>query len=291
MSNIEQIHRISVKGTKVFYREAGSNSKPKLLLLHGYPTSSYMFRNLIPLLSSHFHVVAPDLPGFGFTVPAEGYVFDFKALAETVDQFVTKLGWKKFAIYVFDYGSPVGFRLALKNPTRITAVISQNGNAYDEGIDDRFWGPLKKYWAAGKSDSELTSVLRAYIQDKRNVDSQYFDGVVDTAAIDLAPSTLDWALLSREGQTDIQLGLFFDYQNNIRLYPQFQEFLRNSGTPVLLTWGKNDAIFSFAGAEAFKRDVKLKNLEIRYFDTGHFALETHAEEIAEAIINFLVPRL
>ncbi|KAG7786513.1 hypothetical protein KL910_003913 [Ogataea haglerorum] len=254
MSNIEQIHRISVKGTKVFYREAGSNSKPKLLLLHGYPTSSYMFRNLIPLLSSHFHVVAPDLPGFGFTVPAEGYVFDFKALAETVDQFVTKLGWKKFAIYVFDYGSPVGF-------------------------------------PAGKSDSELTYVLRAYIQDKRNVDSQYFDGVVDTAAIDLAPSTLDWALLSREGQTDIQLGLFFDYQNNIRLYPQFQEFLRNSGTPVLLTWGRNDAIFSFAGAEAFKRDVKLKNLEIRYFDTGHFALETHAEEIAEAIINFLVPRL
>ncbi|ESW98134.1 hypothetical protein KL918_004123 [Ogataea parapolymorpha] len=291
MSNIEHIHRTIVQGTDVFYREAGSESKPKLLLLHGYPTSSYMFRNLIPLLSSHLHVVAPDLPGFGFTEPKPGYIFDFEALTETIDQFVTKLGWTKFAIYVFDYGSPVGFRLALKNPSRITAIISQNGNAYDEGIDDRFWGPLKKYWAAGKNDPELTSALRAYIEDKRNVDSQYFDGVSDTIAIDLAPSTLDWALLCRGGQTDIQLGLFFDYQNNIRQYPQFQEFFRNSGVPVLLAWGKNDAIFSFAGAEAFRRDVKPENLDIRYFDTGHFALETHAEEIAGAIINFVVPRL
>ncbi|KAG7828267.1 hypothetical protein KL920_003994 [Ogataea angusta] len=263
----------------------------RLLLLHGYPTSSYMFRNLIPLLSSFFHVVAPDLPGFGFTEPAADYVFDFQTLTETVGQFVKKLGWTKFAIYVFDYGSPVGFRLALESPSQITAVISQNGNAYAEGIDDRFWGPLKKYWAAGKNDPELTSALRAYIQDKRNVCSQYFDGVVEMSAVDLAPSTLDWALLSRDGQTDIQLGLFFDYQNNIRLYPQFQEFLRRSGVPVLLAWGKNDAIFSVAGAEAFRRDVKRENLAIRYFDTGHFALETHAEEIANAIIGFLVPRL
>lgn len=283
---IATVNKVELKdGTKIFYREAGSKTKPNFLLLHGYPTSSYMYRNLIPLLAPHFHVIAPDLPGFGFTEPSKGYEFKFANLTDSIDEFLSIIKLDKFLVYIFDYGAPVAFRLALKNPSRITGIVAQNGNAYEEGIDDRFWAPVKKYWATGNEEDEgYVSALSEFVRDKKNILSQYYDGVEDPGAVDPAPAALDEFLFQRPGQTKIQLGLFFDYQNNVKLYPQFQEFLRSSGVPVLVQWGKNDIIFSVEGAEAYKRDVK--KFKAKYYETGHFALETHVNDIASEIIDF-----
>lgn len=283
-------NKIQVKdGSNIFYREAGSSTKPDILLLHGYPTSSNMFRNLIPLLALDFHVVAPDLPGFGFTEVSSSYKYDFANMADTIELFVEALKIIKFAIYIFDYGAPVGFRLALKDPSRISAIVSQNGNAYEEGIDDRFWAPIRQYWKTRKDDSSFVNALSKFVEDPANIVSQYIDGVENSNTIDPAAYVLDEALLKRTGQTNLQLGLFYDYKNNVDLYPKFQEFLRSSNIPVLLTWGKNDKIFSVDGAEGYKKDAK--NLKIVYLNTGHFALESHAKEISKEIIDFLVPQL
>ncbi|EHN00426.1 YNR064C-like protein [Saccharomyces cerevisiae x Saccharomyces kudriavzevii VIN7] len=285
-SIIATFHKIRVQdGAKVWYREAGVAGNPTIVLLHGFPSSSNMFRNLIPLLASQFHVIAPDLPGFGFSETPDDYTFSFDALSDTVGYLLDALKIEKYFVYIFDYGSPVGFRLALKNPSKITAIISQNGNAYEEGLDDRFWGPLKAYWKSYQSDPAFVEALSSYVQDPANVISQYHDGVADIEAVDPAAYTLDIALMQRTGQTDIQLELFFDYQNNVKLYPEFQQFLRDSNIPVLVAWGANDTIFSVAGAEGYRKDVD--NLKIVYYDTGHFALETHVVEIAEEIISML----
>lgn len=285
MSNIiARFHKIQVQdGVKVWYREAGAAGNPTILLLHGFPTSSNMFRNLIPLLAGQFHIIAPDLPGFGFTETPENYKFSFDSLCESIGYLLDTLSIEKFAMYIFDYGSPVGFRLALKFPSRITGIVTQNGNAYEEGLDDRFWGPLKEYWKSYQSDPVFVKSLIPYLQDPANVICQYHDGVPAIESVDPAAYTLDIALIQRIGQADIQLRLFFDYQNNIKLYPAFQKFLRDSKIPVLVAWGANDTIFSVAGAEAYRKDVD--NLKVVYYDTGHFALETHVVAIAEEIIS------
>lgn len=282
---IATVNKVQLQdGTKIFYREAGSKEKPTFLLLHGFPTSSLMYRNLIPLLAPHFHVVAPDLPGFGFTEPAAGYTYKFANIADSIDEFVKILKLEKFSIFIMDYGAPTGLRLALKDPSRITGIVSQNGNAYTEGLDDRFWGAVKQYWETKEDDSNFVEPLGKFIEDPQNIVDQYLKGVPNPEIVDPAPAALDEFLTSKPGQTEIQLGLFYDYQNNVKLYPDFQKFFRESNVPVLLTWGKNDYIFAVEGAEAFRRDNK--NIKIVYYDTGHFALETHVEPIAKEIIDF-----
>ena len=289
-SRVQTFHKIQVEdGVKIWYREAGDINKPHFLLLHGYPTSSNMFRHLIPFLAPHFHVIAPDLPGFGFTETPESYEYSFSSVTRTIEHFVDILKLSNFAIYIFDYGAPVGLRLALKRPTSITAIVTQNGNAYEEGIDDRFWAPIKRYWQVTRDDPSFVGSLSEFIRDRNNIVSQYLDGVSNSDAIEPSAYVLDEALLKRPGQTDIQLDFFYDYQNNVKLYPQFQEYLRSAGIPVLVFWGKNDYIFSVAGAEAYKRDAK--ESRVRYFDSGHFALEDHVVEIAEEIKSYLLPRI
>jgi len=277
----------TIDGNKILYREAGSNSAPTILLLHGFPTSSHMFRNLIPALADRFHVVAPDLPGFGFSdAPGrKDYVYSFAQLAETIGKFTDTIGLKQFAIYVFDYGAPVGFRLALQRPERITAIISQNGNAYEEGLSQG-WNPIQKYW------KEPSAQNRAALRDFLTPDAtkgQYLYGVQDVTQIAPESYSLDSALLARPGNDEIQLDLFLDYASNVALYPKFQQYLRTKQPPVLAVWGKNDPFFLPPGAEAYKRDVP--NAEVHFFDTGHFALETHAQVIADTIRNFLERKL
>ena len=283
-----KVRKIEVDGeVKVFYREAGNAANPAILLLHGYPTTSHMYRNLIPLLAPHFYVVAPDLPGFGFTDVPDNYVYTFDNLANTIHSFTKKINLKKFVIYIFDYGSPIGFRLALKDSSSITGIVSQNGNAYLEGIDDRFWGPIKQYWATGnQKDPKWSKALIEAIEDPSNIINQYLEGVKDIEQVDPLAYELDIALFKRPGTPAVQLELFYDYKKNIEKYPQFQEYLRTSKVPVLLVWGKNDIIFNVAGADAFKKDVK--NLRISNVDSGHFALETHLDEIAQEIIGFVL---
>jgi pimeloyl-ACP methyl ester carboxylesterase len=277
----------TIDGNKIFYREAGSNSAPTILLLHGFPTSSHMFRNLIPALADRFHVVAPDLPGFGFSdAPSrKDYVYSFAHLAETIGKFTDTIGLKQFAIYVFDYGAPVGFRLALQRPERITAIISQNGNAYEEGLSQG-WNPIQKYW------KDPSAQNRAALRDFLTPDAtkgQYLYGVQDVTQIAPESYSLDSALLARPGNDEIQLDLFLDYASNVALYPKFQQYLRTKQPPVLAVWGKNDPFFLPPGAEAYKRDVP--NAEVHFLDTGHFALETHAQVIADTIRNFLDRKL
>jgi pimeloyl-ACP methyl ester carboxylesterase len=277
----------TIDGNKIFYREAGSNSAPTILLLHGFPTSSHMFRNLIPALADRFHVVAPDLPGFGFSdAPSrKDYIYSFAQLAETIGKFTDTIGLKQFAIYVFDYGAPVGFRLALQRPERITAIISQNGNAYEEGLSQG-WNPIQKYW------KEPSAQNRAALRDFLTPDAtkgQYLYGVQDVTQIAPESYSLDSALLARPGNDEIQLDLFLDYASNVVLYPKFQQYLRTKQPPVLTVWGKNDPFFLPPGAEAYKRDVP--NAEVHFFDTGHFALETHAQVITDTIRNFLERKL
>jgi pimeloyl-ACP methyl ester carboxylesterase len=272
-----------VDGSKIFYREAGPMDSPAILLLHGFPTSSHMFRNLIPALADRYRVVAPDLPGFGFSDSPDRtrFPYTFEHLTNAIDKFTQTIGLDRYAIYVFDYGAPVGLRLALAHPERITAIISQNGNAYEEGLSQG-WNPIQKYW------SEPTPGNRAALRDfltPATTKFMYLHGVLDEALVAPEAYSLDSALLARPGNDEIQLDLFLDYASNVALYPKFQEYFRSTQPPLLAVWGKNDPFFLPAGAEAFKRDNS--SAEVRFYDTGHFALETHAAEIVSAIRGFL----
>ena len=277
-------HRtLNVKGLNLFYREAGDAKAPVLLLLHGFPTSSHMFRNLIPLLADDYHLMAPDLPGFGYTDAPDRtrFAYTFDHLAEIIDALTDALNLRRFALYVFDYGAPVGFRLALKNPERITAIISQNGNAYLEGLSQG-WNPIQRYWAAP------TAAHRAALRDFLKPEAtqwQYTHGVADPALLAPETWTLDAGQLALPGRDEIQLDLFLDYASNVALYPRFQAYFRTHQPPLLAVWGKNDPFFLPPGAEAYRRD--LANAEVRFYDTGHFALETHVREIADDIRGFL----
>jgi pimeloyl-ACP methyl ester carboxylesterase len=271
----------NVDGIKIFYRKTGAASAPKLLLLHGFPSASHMFRDLIPLLADRFHIVAPDLPGFGRSdMPGDRRSFD--RMAEVIDRFTEVIGFDRYAVYVFDYGAPTGFRLAVKHPERITAIISQNGNAYEEGLSDG-WDPIRAYWQdPSKANREA---LRDFLKPETTI-WQYTHGVSDSTAVSPDGYSLDNFYLTKPGMTELQLDLFGDYKNNVALYPTFQKYLRTYRPPVLAVWGKNDPFFLPPGAEAFKRDIP--NAIVRFFDTGHFALETHAAEIAMAISEFLL---
>lgn len=272
-------HHIEADGLRIFYREAGPASAPVLLLLHGFPTSSHMFRELMPRLAGNYRVIAPDLPSFGFTeVPPErNYTYSFDALAHTVEAFVDALGLTRYALYVFDYGAPTGFRLALAHPERVTAIISQNGNAYLQGLGDA-WDPIKAYWQ--NPDEEHRNALRNFL----TLDAtrwQYTHGVPDPETVAPESYTLDAALMERPGNAEIQLDLILNYASNIALYPTFQSYFRENRPPTLAIWGKHDPFFIPAGAEAFQLDNP--NAVVRFLDTGHFALETHVDDIAQAI--------
>ena len=275
--------KISVNGLNIFYREAGNKTSPTLLLLHGFPTSSHMFRNLIPILAKDYHLVAPDLPGFGQTdLPNhKEFSYNFANLADVIAKFTEAIGLKKFSIYIFDYGSPVGLRIALKHPDRIQAVISQNGNAYVEGLSDG-WNPIRAYW---KEPTQANRDALRSMLAPQTTEFQYVHGVADKSAVSPDGRSLDDFYLARAGAHEAQLDLFLDYAKNVELYPEFQKFFRTSKPPLLAVWGKNDPFFLPAGAEAFKRDIP--NAEVQFFDTGHFALETHYEEIGAAILKFL----
>jgi len=278
------IHRIEADGVRVFYREAGDASAPVILLLHGFPSSSFMFRELIPRLANDYRVIAPDLPGFGFTeVPPERkYVYSFDQLATTIEAFTRALRLDHYAIYVFDYGAPTGFRLALAHPERVTAIVSQNGNAYEEGLGDA-WAPIRKYWSAPTAENR--DILRKGVLTEGGTRWQYTHGVANPESVPPESYTLDTALLERPGNKEIQLDLFLDYASNVKLYPKFQEYFRQAKPPLLAIWGKNDPFFVPAGADAFKKDIP--NAKIQFLDTGHFAIETHVAEIASAIKDFL----
>jgi pimeloyl-ACP methyl ester carboxylesterase len=275
--------KVEVDGFKVFYREAGRLDAPKLLLLHGFPTSSHMFRALMPQLAGQFHVVAPDLPGFGQSdMPGRDmFHYTFDSIARVIDRFTEVVGLNRFAIYVFDYGAPTGFRIAAAHPQRIIAIISQNGNAYEEGLSDG-WNPIQAYW---KEASEANrKALRDFLSPQSTF-WQYTHGVPDVTLVSPDGFSLDNHYLARPGADEIQLDLFGDYKSNVALYPKFQSYLRKHKPPLLAVWGKNDPFFLPAGAEAFKRDIP--SAEVHFFDTGHFALETHCDEIAAIIRDFL----
>jgi pimeloyl-ACP methyl ester carboxylesterase len=278
-----QYRTVQADGLEIFYREAGAPEAPVVLLLHGFPTSSFMFRNLIPALSSDYHVVAPDLPGFGYsTAPAHNqYTYTFDNLARTMQAFVDTLGLRRFAIYVFDYGAPVGYRLAMANAEKITAIISQNGNAYEEGLSAN-WAPLQRYWQDPTPAHREALRLFITLQLTR---FQYEEGVADKTLIAPETYTLDQYFLDRPGNDDIQLDLMGDYKNNVARYPEFQQYFRDRKPPLLATWGNKDPFFLPAGAEAYKRD--LPQATVRFYDTGHFALETHSMEISQEILSFL----
>jgi pimeloyl-ACP methyl ester carboxylesterase len=277
------IHRVEADGINIFYRSAGDPEAPVVLLLHGFPTSSFMFRELIPRLADHYRVIAPDLPGFGFTeVPEKRkYKYSFEALARTIEAFTDVLGLTRYAIYIFDYGAPTGLRLAMAHPERVTAIISQNGNAYEEGLGDA-WGPIRKYWS--EPTAENRDVIRQNVLTLETTRWQYTHGVAIPESIAPESYTLDYALMERPGNKEIQLDLFLDYASNVKLYPKFQEYFRNAKPPVLAIWGKNDPFFVPPGAEAYRKD--LPKAEVRFLDTGHFAIETHVVEIAAAMREF-----
>ena len=277
------IRRIEADGVNVFYREAGRADAPVVLLLHGFPTSSFQYRELIPRLADKYRVIAPDLPGFGFTeVPEKRkYKYTFEALAETILAFTDVLGLTRYALYVFDYGAPTGFRLAMARPERVTAIVSQNGNAYEEGLGDA-WAPIRKYWSEPTAKNRL--MLRRALGPE-GLKSQYTDGVPHPETIAPEGYTLDAAMIERPGNMEIQLDLFLDYANNVKLYPKFQEYFCASKPPLLAIWGKYDPFFIPPGAEAFPRDNP--NATVQFLETGHFALETHVEEIASAMREFL----
>ena len=272
-----------VDGIKVFYREAQNVDAPKLLLLHGFPTAGHMFRELIPLLAGRFHLVAPDLPGFGLSdMPSrEKFNYTFENIARVIERFTEIIGFDRFALYVFDYGAPTGFRMAVRRPERITAIISQNGNAYEEGLSEG-WTPIRAYWEDASQANR--KALRAFLTPE-TTSWQYTHGVTDATTVSPDGQNLDNFYLARPGADEVQLDLFGDYKSNVALYPSFQQYFRTHKPPLLAVWGKNDPFFLPAGAEAFKRDTP--DADVRFFDTGHFALETHAREIAESIRDLL----
>ncbi len=276
-------HTAEVDGLEVFYREAGPPGAPKLLLLHGFPSASHMFRDLIPMLADRVHIVAPDLPGFGQSaMPSrEKFAYTFDNIASVIDRFTEVVGFDRFAVYVFDYGAPTGFRVAVRHPERITAIISQNGNAYEEGLSDG-WTPIRAYWQ--DRSEENRRALRAFLTPE-TTRWQYTHGVPDQTIVSPDGQNLDNYYLARRGADEVQLDLFGDYRSNVELYPIFQQYFRTRKPRLLAVWGKNDPFFLPAGAEAFKRDIPLA--DVRFLDTGHFALETHCVEIAKVIDEFL----
>lgn len=288
MSDIPNIpptshHWIEADGVRVFYREAGPADAPVILLLHGFPASSFQYRELIPCLADRYRVIAPDLPGFGFTeVPAErDYTYNFDSLAKTIFSFTQALGLTRYALYVFDYGAPTGFRMALMAPQNVTAIVSQNGNAYEEGLGDA-WQPIQRYWR--EPSLENRNAIRSGLNFE-GLRHEYSVGISDPALIKPEGYTLDATLLARPGNIDIQLDLFLDYANNVKLYPKFQEYLRTAKLPLLAIWGAFDPYFIPAGAEAFRRDNP--NTVVELLPTGHFALETHLADIVMSMRRFL----
>lgn len=281
-------HRtVEIDGIDVFYREAGPSNAPTVVLLHGFPSSSNMFRNLIPALGDRYHVIAPDYPGFGQSEAPDRaqFRYGFARYAELMDALLTRLGVQRYAIYVMDYGAPVGYRLALRHPERITALITQNGNAYAEGLEE-FWDPIKAYWASGSREHREALRPATTAQTTR---WQYTDGVKDVTRIDPSAWVVDQAGLDRPGNAEIQLDLFYDYRTNVELYPRFHQFFRERRPPTLIVWGKNDRIFPAPGARAYLRD--LPDAELHLLDTGHFALEDKGEEIARLMRDFLDRKL
>lgn len=276
-------HRVQADGVSVFYREAGPVDAPVILLLHGFPTSSFQFREFIPRLADRYRVIAPDLPGFGFTeVPKErGYTYSFDALAQTIERFTDALKLERYALYVFDYGAPTGFRLAMAHPERVAAIVSQNGNAYEEGLGDA-WAPIRRYWE--HPTPENRNAIRGAL-NAEGMRREYASGISNADLIAPEGYTLDAVLLGRPGNVDIQLDLFLDYRNNVKLYPAFQNYFRTWKPPLLAIWGKHDPYFIPQGAEGFKKDMP--NAIVQFLDTGHFALETHVDEVAEAVRRFL----
>jgi len=277
------IRQVEADGVRVFYREAGAPDAPAILLLHGFPASSFMYRELIPRLAARYRVIAPDLPGFGFTdVPAaRNYKYSFEAIARTITVFTEAIHLNRYALYIFDYGAPTGLRMALTHPERITAIVSQNGNAYEAGLGDA-WAPIRRYWQdpAPQNRQAVRDILTA-----DGIKMQYTFGVPHPETIAPEGYTLDAAMIARPGNMDIQLDLFLDYANNVKLYPAFQQYFRQSKPPLLAIWGKNDPFFIPAGAEGYKKDIP--NAKIQFLDTGHFATETHVVEIAAAMLEFL----
>lgn len=276
-------HYTTIDDVNIFYRQAGTPGAPVVLLLHGYPTSSFMFRNLIPILSEKYHVIAPDLPGFGFSdaPPADQFAYTFDHLAEIMQGFIDKLALKRFALYVFDYGAPTGFRLALANKEKITGIISQNGNAYEEGLSDG-WSPMRKYWEDPSAANR--EPLKIFVT-KEETYFQYHEGACNSVIIAPETYTLDQHFLDRPGNVEIQMDLLKDYKTNVALYPEFQAYFRDSRPKILAAWGSRDPFFLPAGAEGYKRDNP--DAVVKFYPTGHFALETHVEEIGEDILDFL----
>jgi len=276
-------HSTTIDGVNVFYREAGPADAPAIVLLHGFPTSSNMFRNLIPALADRYHVIAPDYPGFGHSdMPDRAkFEYSFAHFAAITDTLLTRLNVHRYALYVMDYGAPVGYRLAIKHPERVTALVIQNGNAYEEGLKE-FWKPIKAYWASGQPAQRNALREATTLAATR---SQYLGGVADPSRVDPSAWVLDQALLDRPGNVEIQLDLFYDYRTNLALYPQFQQFFRERQPPALIVWGKNDVIFPAEGARAYLKD--LPHAELHLLDTGHFALEDQGDEIARLMRDFL----
>ena len=278
-----QYRKVNVDGFNVFFRQAGRADAPALLLLHGFPSAGHMFRELIPALSDRFHLVAPDLPGFGQSdmPPRDKFAYTFDRLAQVIERFTEVIGLVRFAIYIFDYGAPTGLRLAVRHPERISAIISQSGNAYVEGLSEG-WNPIRAYW---KDASEANRKALVAFLSPESTYWQYTHGVTDTSRVSPDGYSLDNHYLMRPGAHDVQLDLFGDYKSNVAMYPEFQAYFRKHKPPLLALWGKNDPFFLPPGAEAFKRDIP--GVDVRFLDTGHFALETHAAEIAAAIRDFL----
>lgn len=275
------LRRAEVGDLSIFYREAGDRARPTILLLHGFPTSSHQFRDLIPRLADRYHVVAPDLPGFGFTTAPDGFDYSFARLAEAMAAFTDVIGLERYAIYIFDYGAPVGLRLALARPGAVMAIVSQNGNAYEEGLSDG-WGPTRAFWADPLPTNREAMRAMLTLETTR---WQYTHGAPDESQVAPEAYWLDYALMSRPGNDDVQLGLIADYASNVALYPRIHAYFRERQPPLLAVWGANDPFFLPAGAEAFRRD--LPEAEVHFLDAGHFALETHGREIADRMRDFL----
>ena len=285
-SNMLSVHYRSttVEGLNIAYREAGPADAPAIVLLHGFPTSSHMFRNLIPRLADRYHVIAPDYPGFGNSdaPPHDEFTYTFDHLADVIEQLLKQLQVDRYTLYLMDYGAPVGFRIAAKHPERISGLIIQNGNAYDEGIDNEFWKPIKQYWR--NPSTENRNALRGLLTRDATI-WQYTSGTRDSSLVSPDNWNIDQALLDRDGNQEIQLDLFLSYGSNPPLYPKWQEYFRKHQPPTLIVWGKNDAIFPAEGAHPYQRD--LSNVDLHLLDTGHFALEEELSSIANRIRAFL----